>query len=156
MKAYLSIGSNLGNRGDYLQAAVEKLDSHNGIEIYKVSSIYETEPWGLTEQPAFWNQALEIETQLEPLELLKICQDVENTLGRERTLRWGPRTIDIDILLYGDMLCELPELTLPHPHMEARAFVMEPLKEIAPDLRLPSGRSVLDVQGEGTVKIVHS
>lgn len=101
-----------------------------------LSSVYETDPVGYEEQPRFLNLAAEVRTGLEPSELLHRCQEVENRLGRVRSIRWGPRTIDIDLLLFGDHEIETAELTIPHPRMAERAFVLEPLAEIAPDLRV--------------------
>ncbi len=152
MKAYLSLGSNLGDRLYYLNEAIRGLNEHTKIKICKESSIYETEPWGLADQPVYWNMALEIETDLEPLNLLQACQQVENDLGRKRMIRWGPRTVDIDILLYDNVVSSLVELVLPHPRLEDREFVLVPLREIAPMLILPSGGSILNVHGEGKVK----
>ncbi|MHB8126007.1 MAG: 2-amino-4-hydroxy-6-hydroxymethyldihydropteridine diphosphokinase [Desulfitobacteriaceae bacterium] len=156
MKAYLSLGSNLGVRFNYLNEAVMGLSKQTEIKVCKESSIYETEPWGLTEQPVFWNMVLEIETDLEPLKLLQACQQVENNLGRERIIHWGPRTVDIDVLLYDNIVINLPELVLPHPRLEEREFVLAPLREIAPDLILPSGRILLNVHGEGKVNSLGS
>lgn len=152
MQAYLSMGSNIGDRALMLREAAWNLAAHPDIRILAESSIYETEPWGLKEQPEYWNQVLEIETNLEPMALLKVCQGIENSLGRERIIRWGPRTIDIDILIYDNMISDTPELILPHPRMEERAFVLIPLREIAPGMILPSGRSIQEVNGEGQVK----
>ena len=152
MKAYLSLGSNLGDRSYYLSEAIRSLSEQTELKICQESSIYETEPWGLAEQPVYWNMVLEIETNLEPLKLLQICQQVENGLGRERTIRWGPRTVDIDVLLYDNRVSHLSELILPHPRLEEREFVLAPLREIAPNLILPSENSILDVHGEGNVK----
>lgn len=150
MKGYLSLGSNLGDRGAYLQAAIKGLEDQ-GVKIIAISPIYVTEPWGGVEQPEFWNLALQVESVLEPPDLLQACQSVEMDLGRERLIHWGPRTIDIDILLYDNRVSNTLELTLPHPHMEERAFVLAPLRDIAPGLILPSGRSIQDVQGDGKV-----
>jgi 2-amino-4-hydroxy-6-hydroxymethyldihydropteridine diphosphokinase len=152
MKAYLSLGSNLGNRAYYLGAAITALSKQTGLRICRESSVYETEPWGVTEQPDFWNMVLEIETDLEPLELLHICQQVENDLGRKRIIHWGPRTVDIDVLLYDNIIGNSTKLALPHPRLEEREFVLAPLREIRPDLILPSGVSVQNIQGEGKVK----
>ena len=152
MRAYLSLGSNMGDRGYYLREALRLLAEIKELKITAKSHVYETKPWGLTDQADFWNLAVEIETGLEPLELLKTCQDVENSLERKRIMRWGPRTIDIDILLYDNRVSNLEEITLPHPRMEEREFVLAPLREIAPELVLPSGRSIREVSGEGEVK----
>ncbi|AGA67658.1 2-amino-4-hydroxy-6-hydroxymethyldihydropteridine pyrophosphokinase [Desulfitobacterium dichloroeliminans LMG P-21439] len=151
MKAYLSLGSNLGDRGDYLEKSCLKLMAHPDIQVLKKSSIYETKPWGKTDQSDFWNQVLEIETSLTPLALLDYCQEVENSLGRERLIHWGPRTIDIDLLNYDNKLWDDHRLILPHPRMEQREFVLAPLREIAPELVLPSGRRVTEVRGDGDV-----
>jgi len=152
VKAYLSLGSNLGDRSYYLSEAIRRLSELSDLEICRESSIYETEPWGLAEQPVYWNMVLEIETDLEPLKLLQACQQVENDLGRERMIRWGARTVDIDILLYDNIVSSLSELVLPHPRLEEREFVLVPLREIAPTLLLPTRGAIQDVHGEGKVK----
>lgn len=154
MQAYLSLGSNMGNKGYYLREALRLLGENQRIGIMAQSRIYETKPWGYTEQDDFWNLVVEIETELEPLDLLKVCQEIENRLQRKRIVRWGPRTIDIDLLLYDNRVSNLEQLRLPHPRMEERAFVLAPLREIAPGLILPSGRSIQEVSGEGEVKRV--
>lgn len=149
MRVYLGLGSNLGDRGEYLRQARVLLCDSGKIELIQVSGIYETEPWGVTEQPEFWNQVIEIETQLPGLDLLALCQQVENKLGRERQQRWGPRTMDVDILCSEQMSCQSPELTVPHPQIENREFVLAPLREIAPELILPSGKPVREIRGSG-------
>lgn len=151
MKAYLSLGSNMGDRGYYLMESCQRLMAHPGVKILNKSSTYETKPWGKTDQADFWNQVLEIETSLAPLELLDLCQAVEKSLGRERLIRWGPRTIDIDLLNYDNKIWEDNRLILPHPRMEEREFVLAPLREIAPQFILPSGRRVTEVRGDGDV-----
>lgn len=150
MRAYLGLGSNLGERAYYLEEAISALMSPT-IKIVNTSRIYETEPWGVMDQPLYWNQVIEVETTLEPLDLLHACQEIELRLGRERKVHWGPRTIDIDLLLYDNRVSKSEELMLPHPYLEDRAFVLAPLREIAPKLVLPSGRSITDVSGEGKV-----
>lgn len=152
MKSYLSLGTNQGDRQKNLQEALRLLGETRGIQLERVSSSYETEPWGGVEQDPFLNLAVAIETTLEPYHLLLKCQQIELELGRQRLERWGPRVIDIDILLYEGISLHSEQLTLPHPYIEQRAFVLAPLREIAPDLLLPSGRSIQLVQGEGTVK----
>ena len=134
--AYLSLGSNLGDRPANLRHAIERIEKA-GICVSRRSSIYETEPQDLREQPWFLNQVLEIETDLPAGDLLATTQRIEAQMGRERTLSKGPRTIDIDILLYGDEVIQNAELEIPHPRMTARRFVLEPLSEIAPHLRHP-------------------
>ncbi|MFZ3131395.1 MAG: 2-amino-4-hydroxy-6-hydroxymethyldihydropteridine diphosphokinase [Desulfosporosinus sp.] len=150
MRAFIGLGSNLGDRAHYLGEAISALVSPL-TEVMAISRIYETEPWGLTNQPLYWNQVIEVETSLEPLELLGVCQEIENQLGRERKVHWGPRTIDIDLLIYDNRLSKSEKLILPHPYLEERAFVLVPLREIAPELVLTSGRSITEVSGEGKV-----
>ena len=150
MKAFLGLGSNLGDRAHYLEEAVSALSSPV-LKIEATSRIYETEPWGLLDQPLYWNLVIKIETSLEPLELLHVCQEIERQLGRERKQHWGPRTIDIDLLIYDNIVSDSEELILPHPYLEERAFVLVPLREIAPELVLPSGKSISEVSGEGKV-----
>lgn len=132
---YLSLGSNLGDQIANLERAHGELTKLGAIT--SVSSLYKTEPVGLMGQPWFLNQAIALETSLAPLALLKETQKIENTLGRVRTVRFGPRTIDIDILLYDDVVAETPELTLPHPRMLERRFVLQPLSEIVPQIIYP-------------------
>ncbi|KGP75557.1 2-amino-4-hydroxy-6-hydroxymethyldihydropteridine pyrophosphokinase [Desulfosporosinus sp. Tol-M] len=150
MRAFLGLGSNLGDRAHYLGEAISALGSPL-TEVMATSRIYETEPWGLMNQPLYWNQVIEVETSLEPLELLGVCQQIENQLGRERKVHWGPRTIDIDLLIYDNRFSKSEKLILPHPYLEERAFVLAPLREIAPELVLTSGRSISEVYGEGKV-----
>ena len=130
-KAYLGIGSNMGDRRKYIDESVKKLDS-NGICVKKLSSIIETEPWGNTDQDKFLNCALEIETTLSPASLLSRIQEIENSLGREREIHWGPRTIDIDILFYDSEILNSENLVVPHPYFEKRDFALIPMREIAP------------------------
>lgn len=152
MSIYLSLGSNEGDRIKNLVQALVLLNENAEIQLLKMSGYYETEPWGPVKQDPFINIAAEISTTLQPLELLSACQEIENKLGRKRTLHWGPRTIDIDILLYHDCRIDLEQLKIPHPYMEVREFVLAPLREIAPDLLLPSGKYVRELKGEGQVK----
>ena len=133
-RVYLSLGSNMGNRQDYLQKAVEALNDLPETEVKVVSSYYETAAWGLTEQADFLNLALLLETQLPAETLLRSCQQIEKDLDRVRHEHWGPRTVDIDILLYGQEIWETEHLKVPHPYMGQRAFVLVPLIEIADDL----------------------
>lgn len=136
--AYLSIGSNIGDRLYHLVDAVRALHSHDGVEVLAVSSIYETAPVGYTDQEDFLNMAVCVETVVGAQELLGVCQRVEQELGRERTIRWGPRTVDLDILLYGNDAIEAENLIVPHPRMHERAFVLIPLLEIAPLIAHPT------------------
>lgn len=129
--AYIGLGSNIGDKLDTLRRAIEMLGRAGRVS--KVSSFYSTEPVGYTDQEDFVNAVVEIHTQLSPLALLACCHVIEDELGRSRLVRWGPRTIDLDILLYGDQVINDTELTIPHALMATRAFVLVPLAEIAPE-----------------------
>ncbi len=133
---YLSLGSNLGDRMEYLSRAIAELGA-GGLHVKRVSSIYETEPVGPQSQPWFLNVVVEAETDLFPTQLLGRLQAIELRLGRRRLAEPGPRTIDIDILFYGTFRIQSDRLTVPHPRLEQRRFVLEPLFELAPDLRHP-------------------
>lgn|SRR5699024_1313700 len=135
--AYIALGTNIEPRESYLTGALEKVTAHEEIKIKNISSIYETDPVGFTDQADFLNMIIEVETTLSPFDLLAYCQEVENRLGREREIRFGPRTIDLDILLYGEETVETEELTVPHPRMHERAFVLVPLAELAPNYVIP-------------------
>lgn len=128
---YLSLGTNIGEREQNLKKAVALLRQKKGIRIQAVSSIYETAPIGLVEQPSFLNICLYVTTDASPYEMLEICQSIENELGRVREIRWGPRIIDLDILLYNQETIVADHLIIPHPRMYERAFVLVPLMEIA-------------------------
>ena len=133
--AYLSLGSNIGDRGAHLREAIARLQTAG--KITAISSFYETEPVEFTQQALFLNCAVGLETSLGPEELMSRLLDIERELGRERVQKKGPRTIDIDILLFGNLAMNFPELTIPHPAMVKRRFVLAPLAEIAPDLVHP-------------------
>ena len=147
---YLSLGSNLGDRTANLRSAVERL-SQRCLLVKAISSVYETQPVGATEQPVpdYLNCVIAAETNLEPDALLKCTQAVEQAGGREPSFRWGPRTIDIDILWYDGMEIATDDLAIPHPRMLERAFVMIPLNEIAPDLLLPGGITPASILASG-------
>lgn len=133
--AYLSLGSNLGDRRFYLDEALRQLAATSGLRIVCMSSIYETTPVGVAGQGDYLNAVVEVETSLSAPELLIRCQAIETACGRVRKQRWGARTLDIDLLWHADCpACDTPTLTLPHPLMHERAFVMVPLSMIAPDL----------------------
>jgi 2-amino-4-hydroxy-6-hydroxymethyldihydropteridine diphosphokinase len=134
--AYLSLGSNLGDRAQHLEDAIRLLEQPD-LKVLRRSSIYETEPRDSTAQPWFLNLVLEIETRLFPVQLLARVLKVETRLGRKRLAAKGPRTIDLDIVLYGSIVMDTPALTIPHPRMHERRFVLEPLVELEPDLRHP-------------------
>ena len=136
-RAYLGLGSNLGDKETYLNQAVKALDETRGCQVEKVSSYLVTEPYGGVEQDDFLNACLCLKTYLSQEELLKRLHEIEQDAHRERIVRWGPRTLDLDILLYDDLILETEELILPHMDMENREFVLKPLSEIAPNLRHP-------------------
>jgi len=154
---YLSLGSNLGDREANLKDARERLASAD-VRILRVSSIYETEPRDFAGQPWFLNQVIEAETSLFPRQLLSHVQRVERALGRKRAAPKGPRTIDLDILLFGEAVVATPDLEIPHPRLHTRRFVLEPLAELAPDIRHPRTRRTVremlaDVKDQAVRKI---
>ena len=132
---YLALGSNLGDRLANLKQAVASLSPQ--MEVKAKSNVYETPPWGYENQPAFLNQALKVETYLEPTSLLRHLKRLEIALGRKATFQYGPRLIDIDILFYDDLVLNTPSLVIPHPHMHERGFVLLPLMDIAPEFMHP-------------------
>lgn len=142
-KSYVSLGSNMGDRVGMLREAVRLLKKHPAIDVLKISSLYETDPVGFTEQDAFMNMVVYLQTNLSAFKLLEICQDIERRLDRKREIRWGPRTIDLDILLYNQDVLETENLVIPHPRMHERAFVLVPLLELDP------GQDFVEPQREG-------
>ncbi|MDP2277276.1 MAG: 2-amino-4-hydroxy-6-hydroxymethyldihydropteridine diphosphokinase [Nitrospirota bacterium] len=134
--AYISIGSNLGDREENCRQAI-KLIEKNGIAVRKQSRMYETEPWGIKDQPKFINMAIEVETDKEPEELLRILKEIEKEIGRTETVKWGPRIVDLDILFYDDLILKIPSIEIPHPLLHEREFVLKSLCEIAPDKKHP-------------------
>lgn len=137
MRAYIGLGSNVGEREENLVRAISLLDSSPGIRVLRRASLYETEPVGVEAQPWFFNTVVEVEAELAPGELLRRMKEIEKALGREDRGRWGPREIDLDLLLYGDLVMEEDGLVLPHPELHRRRFVLEPLCELAPELIHP-------------------
>jgi 2-amino-4-hydroxy-6-hydroxymethyldihydropteridine diphosphokinase len=136
-RAYLAIGSNLGDRADHLQGAVDGLAAADGITVVAVSPVYETEPVGGPEQPDYLNAVVAVDTDLTPRELLEVAQRLEHEAGRVRVERWGPRTLDVDVLLVGEEHVDEPDLVVPHPRLFERAFVMVPLADLDPALVSP-------------------
>jgi len=146
---YIGLGSNIEPRKQYLEDAIKKLRENEQIKVEKTSSIYETAPVGYTDQDPFLNMVIEIKTSLTNLELLEACQQIEQQLGREKTFKNGPRTIDLDILFYNREFRDLENLQLPHPRLHKRAFVLVPLCEIAPNIIMPNtGRKVDELLDE--------
>jgi 2-amino-4-hydroxy-6-hydroxymethyldihydropteridine diphosphokinase len=133
---YIGIGSNLGDREKNCTRSIDLLEKR-GIVIRQRSSLYETIPWGLRDQPLFLNMVIRVETQLKPQELLEVLKNVEIEVGREKSCRWGPRAIDLDILLYEDIILNDATLIIPHPYLHKREFVLAPLCEIASDVKHP-------------------
>ena len=140
-RAYLGLGTNMGDRLDYLMKACEMLEESEYITSIKKSNLYETKAWGYTDQADFLNICVEIETSLSPYELLDLCQDIENKLDRVRVIRWGPRTIDVDVLFYDDVISTDEKLLIPHPRIKDRAFVLVPLMDLNQDLTI-EGKSI--------------
>jgi len=140
-RAHLGIGSNLGERLAYLQLAVDELAATDGVTVTGVSPVYETAPVGGPEQPDFLNAVVAVDTTLTAHELLRVAQRIENEAERVRTVRWGPRTLDVDVLLVGEEVIDEPDLVVPHPRLTERAFVVVPLADLDPAwrARIPAG-----------------
>ncbi len=155
--AYVALGANLGDPAATVLAAFAALANLPESRVVRSSSLYRTAPIGITEQPEFVNAVAELKTTLAPETLLDALFDIEERFGRIRADKNGPRTLDLDLLLYNDQLIELPRLTLPHPRLHLRAFVLQPLAEIAPDLAIPGRGSVSAwlpaVANQGIVKL---
>jgi 2-amino-4-hydroxy-6-hydroxymethyldihydropteridine diphosphokinase len=139
-RAYVGVGANLGDREATIRAAIETLPA-----VVAVSKLRETDPVGVVDQPPFLNGAVALETELAPRDLLAVLLAVERELGRERRERWGPRTIDLDLLLYGDEAIDEPGLTVPHPRLHERRFALEPLVDLDPDVAIPGRGRVADL-----------
>ena len=140
--AYIGLGSNLGERAAELRRAISALEALPEVSVGAVSRIYETEPWGNPDQPRYYNAVARITTTLGPRQLLTALKWIERRHGRTPGIRWGPRVIDLDLLLYGDQRVSRPGLEIPHRHMHERAFVLVPLRDVCPEYRLPDGRSL--------------
>ena len=138
-RAFVGMGSNLGDRAASLQGALDGLDALPGVRVLAASSVYESEPWGVADQPAFANAVALLEVTMGPDDLLAACKRIETEAGRVAGVRYGPRPLDLDILLFGEETITRPDLTVPHPRLLERDFVVTPLLEIAPDATLPDG-----------------
>ncbi len=143
--AYVGLGANLGDRLTTIEQALSELESLDSVELRGVSKLRETDPVGRVDQPRFLNGACQLETTIAPRTLLDALLAIETGLGRIRGERWGPRTIDLDLLLFGTQVIDEPGLVVPHPRLAERAFVLEPLLDLEPDLTLPDGRSVKEL-----------
>lgn len=139
---YIGIGANLGNMQDTIRAACEQLRQHSAIKAFRVASLYQSKPMGPQDQPDYLNTVASFQTALEAEELLDLLQSLENRAGRVRKQHWGPRTLDLDLLLYGNTFIQSERLTVPHPGLREREFVVIPLAELAPDLILPDGTAL--------------
>ncbi|MBC2903940.1 2-amino-4-hydroxy-6-hydroxymethyldihydropteridine diphosphokinase [Streptomyces cupreus] len=151
-RAVISLGSNLGNRLETLQGAIDALEDTPGLRIKAVSPVYETEPWGVEQgsQPSYFNAVVVLKTTLPPSSLLERAQAVEEAFHRVRDERWGPRTLDVDIVAYADVVSDDPALTLPHPRAHERAFVLAPWHDVEPEAQLPGHGAVADLLGTVT------
>jgi len=157
VRAYLGLGANLGDREAGIRHALALLGAIDGIEVARVSSLVETDPVGGPEgQPRYINAVAAIDTELAPRELLRACLEVETALGRTRAERWGPRTIDVDVLLYGEEVVGGDGLAIPHPRMHRRAFVLGPLAEIAPEARHPTLGATARELADGLARAAHA
>ena len=147
MRAYVGVGANLGEREATILGAIDLLAVQPGVDVVGVSALRETEPWGPVEQPSYLNGAVALETDLDPRDLLDVLLDVERRFGRNRAMevRWGPRTLDLDLLLHGDLVRDEPGLTLPHPRLHERRFVLEPLADLDPALVVPGRGTVAEL-----------
>jgi 2-amino-4-hydroxy-6-hydroxymethyldihydropteridine diphosphokinase len=148
-RVFLGLGSNLGERKENLRAALNLLSELPETSVARVSEFVETEPWGVVDQPPFLNAVAEIRTELEPEALLEALKAIEWQVGRVPTYRWGPREIDVDLLLYGERALRTGRLTLPHPSILERPFVLEPLQEIAPEVVEELRRAAVSLRGPG-------
>jgi 2-amino-4-hydroxy-6-hydroxymethyldihydropteridine diphosphokinase len=146
-EVFLGLGTNLGDRRENLLSALRLLGGMKGMEIREVSSVYETEPWGVLDQPGFLNMVAVAHTSRDPRGVLDACREVEEEMGRIRDRKWGPRIIDVDILLYNDIQLEQEDLVIPHPHMLEREFVLVPLLELRPEISLPGAGRLSSCRG---------
>lgn len=141
-RAYVGLGANLGSREETLRRAVGLMGAAEGVEVLAVSELRETDPVGVVDQPRFLNGAVALDTTRTPSELLDLLLEIERSLGRVREERWGPRTVDLDLLVYGDDVLDEPGLRVPHPHLHERRFALEPLADLDPELEVPGRGAV--------------
>jgi len=148
-RVFLGLGSNLGEREENVREALNQIAALPGTCVVRTSALIETEPWGVENQPPFINAVTEIRTSLEPSELLEATKRIEAKMGREKTYRWGPRLVDIDVLVYGQRRVHTPRLNVPHPQLLERPFVVEPLAEIAPEVIEELRRAAISLRSAG-------
>jgi len=146
-RAFLGLGANVGDRAGNLREAIRRLAAAEGVNLLRQSRVYETEPIGITDQPQFLNMVVEVEIadEMAARELLALARQIEKDVGRTRREQWGPREIDIDVLLIGEEQVKEPDVEVPHPRMWERAFVMVPLAELAPDVKGPTGETAAEI-----------
>ena len=149
-RVFLGLGSNLGEREENVREALNQIAALPEIQVVRMSALIETEPWGVEDQPPFINAVAEIRTELEPLELLDATKAIEGKMGREKTYRWGPRLVDIDVLVYGQRRVHTPRMNVPHPQLLERPFVVEPLAEIAPEIIEELRRAAVSLRSAGS------
>lgn len=140
VKVYIGIGSNMGDKEDNIREALGLLERDGRVSALEIAPLYKTDPVGYADQDWFLNTVASVKTDLSPRELLGLLMGIERQMGRERTIRWGPRVIDLDIILYGDAVVNTPDLQIPHPRIVERAFVVVPLADLDPDILLPGGK----------------
>ena len=148
MRCFIGIGSNLGDMEENIRQALLLLARDERLKLIRLAPLYRAEPMGFVYQDWFLNTVLELETQLRPAELLHLLQDIEDRMGRVRTIHWGPRVIDLDILWFGGQAVDEPDLIIPHPEMQRRAFVVVPLADLDPNLELPGGKRVAELAAQ--------
>lgn len=148
--AYLGLGSNVGRRCHFLAEAIQGIAAIEGVEMLRVSDLYESPAWGVEDQPDFLNMVIAVRVRLSPAQLLSRIKDLERQLGRTRREKWGPREIDVDILLFGDLQIDRPDLTIPHPYITQRQFVLVPLARIAPDVHVAPDATAADLADPDT------
>ncbi len=139
----LSLGSNIGDRAEYLRFAIKELAAHPQLTVKNISSLYQTAPWGNRNQADYYNAVVGLKTELSPRQLLSYINDIEKRAGRQRSYQWAARELDIDILLYDDLLISEEDLTIPHPYLHQRLFVLIPLREVCGNITIP-GKSIID------------
>lgn len=148
-RAYIGLGSNMGDRLSYLKAGLRAIAAATPeVIVIGKSSVYDSEPVGMTDQPDFYNAVVAVETTLDPYQLLSLLHKIEIDMGRQRITRWGPRTLDLDVLMYAEVEQDDPKLILPHPRLTERRFVLEPMLEIEPEAKLPDGTPLVRLLDE--------